>query len=95
MSPPPTPRLRGRAGQAQRARRLKRSNGLCQRCLPLGRVRLAIVVDHIVPLTKGGPDTDGNTRNLCDDCHQVVTAEQFGTRLKPEIGLDGWPLEDR
>lgn len=79
----------------QRQRRLKRSNGLCQRCLPKGRVRLATVVDHIIPLAQGGSDKDENTRNLCDNCHQVVTAEQFGTTLKPEIGLDGWPVEDR
>jgi hypothetical protein len=35
-------------------------------------------VDHIVPLTKGGLDVDGNTRNLCFDHHREVTAEQFG-----------------
>ncbi len=38
----------------------------------------ADVVDHIVPLAKGGLDVDENTRNLCDPCHVKVTAEQFG-----------------
>ena len=85
-----TPRLRGRAAVEQRKRRLKRTNGLCERCLPK-LVRAATVVDHIKPLALGGSDEDGNTRNLCKPCHDEVTAEQFGHRLKQEIGRDGWP----
>lgn len=84
-----TPRLRGRAAVEQRKRRLKRTNGLCERCLP--RVTAATVVDHITPLAHGGSDEDENTRNLCKTCHDAVTAEQFGHKQKPEIGLDGWP----
>lgn len=75
---PPVKRLRGRAGQAQRARRLKRTNGLCERCLERSVTRLATVVDHRIPLALGGEDADHNTRNLCDPCHDEVTAEQFG-----------------
>lgn len=86
----PTPRLRGRAAVAQRTRRLRRTKGLCEDCLPK-RVTAATVVDHIVPLAHGGPDTDDNTRNLCDPCHAKRTAEQFGHRQKQEIGVDGWP----
>jgi len=71
-------RLRGRAGQRQRARRLRRTNGLCERCQAEGRTALAVVVDHIKPLALGGSDEDSNTRNLCRDCHLEVTAEQFG-----------------
>ena len=70
-------RLRGRAGQRQRLRRLKRTNGLCERCLEAGLIVEATVVDHIKPLALGGDDTDENTRNLCDDCNDAVTAEQF------------------
>jgi 5-methylcytosine-specific restriction protein A len=51
------------------------------------------VPDHIVPLAKGGSDADDNIRCLCADCHRDVTAEQFGYRKKPRIGLDGWPEE--
>ena len=83
-------RLRGRAAVEQRKRRLTRTNGLCERCLPK-LVRAATVVDHIKPLALGGSDEDGNTRNLCKPCHDEVTAEQFGHRLKQEIGRDGWP----
>lgn len=84
-------RLRGRAGVAQRKRRLMRSFGLCEICQAKGKTAIATVVDHIKPLTLGGDDSDENTRNLCDPCHDDVTAEQFGYRKRIEIGLDGWP----
>lgn len=87
-----TPRLRGRKAVEQRKRRLKRTNGLCERCLP-NRVTAATVVDHIKPLAHGGSDDDSNTRNLCGPCHAEVTAEQFGLKApKKQIGADGWPL---
>lgn len=86
-------RLRGRAGVAQRKRRLARTNGLCERCLAKGRTVLATVVDHIKPLALGGTDEDKNTRNLCDPCHDEVTAEQFGQRQQQAIGADGWPID--
>lgn len=73
-----TERLRGRAGQRQRRRRLKRTNGLCEMCLAEGRTEAATKVDHIKPLAKGGSDEDSNTRNLCDPHHKQVTVEQFG-----------------
>jgi 5-methylcytosine-specific restriction protein A len=72
------PRKRGRAGQVDRVRRLKRSKGLCEHCLKRGRTRIATRVDHTVPLALGGLDVDGNTRNLCTSCHAEATAEQFG-----------------
>lgn len=87
-------RLRGRAGQAQRKRRLDRTSGLCERCLDRNIVRLADVVDHTLPLALGGEDVDDNTRNLCDLCHAEVTAEQFG-HVEPVkgkgTGRDGRP----
>lgn len=61
-------------------------------CKAKGLVRLATVVDHIVPLALGGADTDDNTRNLCDSHHREVTAEQFGQRKVVGCGADGWPL---
>ena len=73
-----TERLRGRAGQQQRLRRLKRTNGLCEKCVEEGVTRLATRVDHIRPLALGGSDEDSNTRNLCEPHHRIVTAEQFG-----------------
>lgn len=86
-----TERLRGRPGQRQRDRRLKRTHGLCEDCTAQGRTEVAHVVDHIVPLAHGGEDTDENTRNLCHRHNRDRTAEQFGHRIKPTIGNDGWP----
>ncbi|WP_375421674.1 HNH endonuclease [uncultured Sphingomonas sp.] len=87
-------RLRGRAGHAQRLRRLKRTKGLCERCGAKGVVALATVVDHIQPLALGGSDEDRNTRNLCDPCHDQVTAEKFGFTTPAKVGTDkdGWPI---
>lgn len=71
-------RLRGRKAVEVRDRRLQRTHYLCEDCKAEGRVTLATVVDHIIPLILGGPDTDENTRNLCDEHNAIRTAEQFG-----------------
>lgn len=89
-------RIRGRAGQKARARRLARTDGLCERCDERGIVRLATVVDHTIPLAKGGEDVDENTRNLCDPCHDEVTAEQFDHAAPVKargVGRDGRPTD--
>lgn len=87
-------RLRGRAGQKQRQRRLAQTNGLCEHCLKDGRTTLATIVNHIVPLARGGEDTDENTENLCAKHDAQVTAQQFG-KAEPingrGIGRDGRP----
>jgi 5-methylcytosine-specific restriction protein A len=62
-------------------------------CKDAGIVRVATVPDHITPLAKGGLDVDDNCRSLCQSCHTKVTAEEFGFRVKPKIGIDGWPVE--
>jgi len=51
------------------------------------------VPDHIVPLSRGGSDTDENIRCLCDECHRLRTAEQFGYRKPQKIDVTGWPVE--
>ncbi|WP_174286645.1 HNH endonuclease [uncultured Sphingomonas sp.] len=89
-------RLRGRAGQAQRARRL-RAEPLCRRCSERGMVSASTVPDHIKPLALGGSDDDSNIRCLCKSCHDEVTAEQFGQRQARPIGCDasGLPTDPR
>lgn len=77
-----------------RARRLARTDGLCEHCLDRDIVRLATKVDHIKPLALDGEDVDSNTRNLCDPCHAEVTAEQFdhAAPIKARgVGRDGRP----
>lgn len=85
-------RIRGRKGVALRRRRLRRSKGLCERCLPKDIVRLATVVNHVLPLAHGGEDVDENTENLCRECDLEVTAEQFGFKKRIAVGDDGWPV---
>lgn len=90
----PDTRIRGREGQRLRKRRLARTNGLCERCLNEGRTTLATVVNHKLPLARGGEDVDENTENLCERHDAIVTAQQFG-KAEPVrgkgIGRDGRP----
>lgn len=86
------PRLRGRAGQQQRQRILKRDCGQCVHCLELGRATIATEVDHIIGIAQGGTHDDANLQSLCHDCHSTKTATDNGKRSKPHIGLDGIPL---
>jgi 5-methylcytosine-specific restriction protein A len=90
----PDKRLRGRAGVAQRKRRLARTDGLCEMCEAEGLVTLATVVNHKVPLARGGEDIDSNTENLCARHDTEVTARQFGKAQPVQakgIGRDGRP----
>lgn len=84
-------RIEGRKGVALRKRRLERSNWLCEDCRDKGDTTVATEVDHIIPLHKGGTDTDDNTRNLCGPCHEAKTREDMGHRPRPTFGPDGWP----
>jgi 5-methylcytosine-specific restriction protein A len=77
-------RRRGRAGQRDRARRMARTKGLCEHCLAEGRTQLATVVNHKVPLARGGEDVDENTENLCARHDELVTAQQFGKQAPIE-----------
>lgn len=84
------PRLRGRRAVEQRRRRL-RAEPLCRDCKAKGLVTIATVIDHIQPLVLGGSDDDSNCRALCKEHHDQRTREQFGHKVKPRIGMDGWP----
>lgn len=93
-SPSTSKRVGGRKGTELRKARMARSHWLCEDCLGASpkRVRPADVVDHIRPLALGGDDVDDNTRNLCDECHSIRTAEQFGRDKKFRRDADGWPI---
>jgi 5-methylcytosine-specific restriction protein A len=75
---------------AQRKRRLD-AEPLCRDCDAQGIIRLSVVPDHIVPLARGGTDTDDNIRCLCAACHKIRTAEQFGQRVVHGTDLQGRP----
>jgi len=74
-------RKRGSAGVRDRERIRERDCGLCQECKRQGRVSLGSVVDHIVPLWKGGSDADSNKELLCQTpCHDAKTAREAKER---------------
>ncbi len=62
--------------------RIRRSwlaeNPLCVTCNDNGRIVSATVVDHIVPMARGGPNDSSNYQSLCARCHNVKTAKHDG-----------------
>ncbi len=84
-------RVRGRRAVKLRRSRLE-TEPLCRDCGQRGRITVATVPDHIIPLALGGSDTDDNIRCLCETCHDRRTREQFGFKPpRTPTGLDGWP----
>jgi 5-methylcytosine-specific restriction protein A len=57
-----------------------RENQLCVKCLEHGVLQPAKVVDHIVPIKRGG-DRFGrsNLQALCVPCHNAKTASETGS----------------
>jgi 5-methylcytosine-specific restriction enzyme A len=66
---------------------------LCVMCKAAGRVRLAQELDHIVALVNGGEDVPENRQGLCSECHEAKTRLDMGWKPKPQVGLDGWPVD--
>lgn len=88
-------RDRSRAARKERNEFLQR-NPECRICLAEGRGMVrADEVDHIKPLHQGGADTDSNRQSLCSECHKrkSVTERGWIRKLRPTIGLDGWPID--
>lgn len=73
---------------------IDRDKGLCQHCLPKGRVRVGNQCDHIKPKAQGGTDDLDNLQLLCRPCHDRKSLRDRGYRVKPSTGADGWPIED-
>jgi 5-methylcytosine-specific restriction enzyme A len=42
----------------------------CEPCEKLGRVRLATIRDHRIPLAEGGADDETNEQAICAPCHE-------------------------
>lgn len=71
---------------------------LCVACDAKGRVNIAVELDHVVPLFKGGLDFDvdhgKNRQGLCQACHDAKTRVDLGQKPKRTIGLDGFPIDE-
>lgn len=76
----PVQRIRGSKLQRLRAELFKRQP-LCVLCMKEGRVTLATIRDHIIPLAEGGLDVPENTQAVCEPCNKAK-AEQESARGK-------------
>jgi 5-methylcytosine-specific restriction protein A len=83
-------RRTGRWLQRQREE-LFRHSPLCAACEAAGRVELATIRDHIVPLAEGGSDTPENTQGLCRACSDAKSEaeRQRGYERHPGRQRDG------
>ena len=91
----------GAAWRKIRLRILERDHWLCQckecakRPVPLP----ANEVNHKTPKaeaqrrkwTQEQIDAESNLESVNSVCHERITKEQKGYRIRPKIGLDGWP----
>ena len=75
--------------------RLMQDQPLCRICEQNGFVTPGVEMDHIVPLFKGGGNDDGNLQMLCVECHRKKSADDLGVAYRPEVGLDGWPIDTK
>lgn len=68
-------RVTGRPLQRMR-RKLFAQDPYCARCRAQGRMRLATIRDHIIPIEEGGPDIESNTQGLCRWCSDEKTQQE-------------------
>ena len=65
---------RGYGGAWQRKRRAYlAAHPVCVSC-----EQPANEVDHVIPLSRGGPDDESNYQALCKPCHSAKTAREGG-----------------
>jgi len=95
---------RGYGPEWQRVRKvvLERDGQLCQckHCKSEGRTAIATEVDHVVSRanakamgwSKERTEHPANLQAINTDCHMRKTIEEQGKKLRPKIGLDGWPV---
>lgn len=61
------------------AKRFKQSNPICVKCDEVGIVTPVKVVDHIIPINRGGEKlNEANFQSLCESCHNKKSALEKG-----------------
>lgn len=63
-----------------RLRILTRDNFTCNKC-DESYPETYLEVDHIIPLSQGGPDNDSNSQTLCIPCHAAKTTTERQGRI--------------
>ena len=78
------------------SRNFLRRNPLCRMCAEIGRTRLAVLVDHIVPF-KGDAelfwDSANNWQGLCTPCHSGAKASFERTGRLRGCDINGVPVD--
>jgi len=87
-------RLSGRAGVERRARWLY-AHPLCLHCMEgtPSRVSAGVIVDHVLPLSRGGADDESNLQTLCRACDRIKTAADLGQKLVYGCDESGFSLD--
>lgn len=67
--------FKGRSLQRERDR-LFSANPLCVECERMGRVSVAVIRDHVMPLGEGGEDVRENTQGLCKACSDKKSQQE-------------------
>jgi 5-methylcytosine-specific restriction enzyme A len=69
---------------------------LCKYCAERGIVTPATICDHVEP-HRGDVNKFwlGPFQSLCKPCHDSTKRFVETRRFRPDIGLDGWPLDPR
>lgn len=90
-----TPRLSDTSGHrwAKLREQVLREEPLCRPCRARNLVTPSAECDHILPLAQGGTDERENLQGICRECHRDKSAREQGYTTKPEIGLDGYPVD--
>ena len=77
--------------------RYLREQPLCERCLKRGMVAEAVDVHHKVRIAddRSRRLDRTNLEALCPPCHRSGAQSEERLGYSTEIGLDGWPMDER
>lgn len=72
--------------QSKKFEILRRDNYTCKKCCRVADYNLSMHVDHIIPLSKGGDNSEENLQTLCVDCN--LSKGNMLEVINPELPLE-------